>query len=86
MTRSNKLSVCSRRAGPYKIRSKIGRLLHARYSSMVEEAVPNELRSLVVQLLAIEARKHHSAARVIEVLQLAVAPIGRNYNGTDRRS
>jgi hypothetical protein len=86
MTRSSKLSVRSRRAGPYNIQSKIGRLLHAHYSSMVEEAVPSELRSFVAQLLAIEARKHHSTARAIEVLQLAAAPIGRNSNGTDRRS
>jgi hypothetical protein len=86
MTRSSKISVRSRRVGPYKIQSKIGRLLHAHYSSMVEESVPSELRSLVAQLLAIEARKHHSTARAIEVLQLAAAPIGRNSNGTDRRS
>ena len=86
MTRLSKLSVRSRRAGVYKIESKIGRLLHAHYSSMVEEAVPSELRSLVAQLLAIEARKHHSTARAIEVLQLAAVPIGRNSNGTDRRS
>jgi hypothetical protein len=86
MTRSSKLSVRNRRAGPYKIRSKIGRLLHAHYSSMAEESVPSELRSLVVQLLAVEARKHHSTAAAIEVLQLAAAPIGRNSNGTDWRS
>jgi len=86
MTRSSKLSIRSRRPGSCKIQSKVGRLLHAHYSSMAEEAVPSELRSLVVQLLAIEARKHHSTARAIEVLQLAGAPIGRNSNGTDRRS
>ena len=86
MTRSSKLPVRSRRASPCEIQSKVGRLLLAHYSSMVEEAVPSELRSLVVQLLAIEARKHHSTARAIEVLQLAGAPIGRNSNGTDRRS
>ena len=86
MTRSSKVSVRSRPTGPCKIQSKVGRLLHAHYSSMVEEAVPSELRSLVVHLLAIEARKHHSTARAIEVLQLAAAPIGRNSNGTDRRS
>jgi hypothetical protein len=84
MTRSSKLSVRSR--CPNKIQSKIGRLLHGHYSSMVEEAVPSELRSFVAQLLAIEARKHHSTARVIEVLQLAAAPIGRNSDRTDRRS
>jgi len=83
MTRSSKLS---RRAGPYRIQSKIGRRLHAHYSSMVEEPLSSVLRNFVVQLLAIEARKHHSAARAIEVVQLAAAPIGRNSNGTDRRS
>jgi hypothetical protein len=86
MTRSSKLSVRSRRASPCKIQNKIGRLVHAHYSLMAEEPVPSELRSLVVQLLAIEARKLHSTARAIEVLQLAAAPIGRNSNGTDRRS
>jgi hypothetical protein len=86
MTRASKLSVRSRRAGPCKIQNNIGRLLHAHYSSMAEEAVPSELRSLVVRLLAIEARKHHSTARAIEVLQLAAAPIGRNSNGTGRLS
>ena len=86
MTRSSKLSVHRRRAGRYENQSDIGRLLHAHDSSMVDEAVPSELRSLVVQLLAIEARKHHSTARAIEVLQLAAAPIGRNSNGTGRRS
>jgi hypothetical protein len=86
MTRSSKLSVRSRRAGSYKIQSKIGRLLHAHYSSMVEEPLSSVLRSFVVQLLAIEARKHHSTARAIEVLQLTAAPIGRNSNRTDRLS
>jgi hypothetical protein len=86
MTRSSKLSVRSRRAGPCKIQSKIGRLLYAHYSSVAKEAVPSELRSLVVQLLAIEARKHHPTARAIDIVQLAAAPIGRNANGTDRRS
>jgi hypothetical protein len=86
MTRSSKLSIRSRRAGPYKIQSKIDCRLGAHYSSMVEEPVPSELKSLVVQLLAIEARKHRSTARAIEVLQLAAAPIGRSSNGTDRRS
>jgi hypothetical protein len=86
MTRSSKLSVRSRRARPCKIQSKIGRLLHAHYSSVAKEAVPSELRSFVVQLLAIEARKHHSTATAIEVLQLAAAPIGRNTNGTGRLS
>jgi hypothetical protein len=86
MTRSSKLSVRSRRAGSRKIQNKIGRLLHGHYSSMAEEPVPSELRSLVVQLLAVEARKHHSTARAIEVLQLAAAPIGRNSNGTGRLS
>jgi hypothetical protein len=86
MTRSSKLSVRSRRASPYKIQSKIGRLLHAHYSSMVEKPLSSALRSVVVQLVAIEARKHHSAARAIEVVQSAAAPIGRSSNGTDRRS
>ena len=86
MTRSSKLSVRRRRAGPRKIQSKIGRLLPAHHSSMVEEPLSSVLRSFVVQLLAIEARKHHSTARAIEVLRLAAAPIGRNSNGTDRRS
>jgi hypothetical protein len=85
MTRSSKLSIRSRRASSYKIQSKIGRLLHAHYSSMMDKSVPGELRSFIVQLLAIEARKHHSTARAIEVLQLAAAPIGRNSNETDRR-
>jgi hypothetical protein len=86
MTRSSELLVHSRRAGPRKIQNRFGRLLHAHYSSMAEEAVPSELRSLVVQLLAIEAQKHHSTARAIEVLQLAAAPIGRNSNGMGRLS
>jgi hypothetical protein len=86
MTRSSKLSTRSRRDSACKIQSKIGRLLHAHYSSMLEEAVPSELKSFVVQLLAMEARKHHSTARAIEVLQLTAAPIGRNPNGTSRRS
>src|SRR3954469_22243046 len=84
MTRSSKLSIRSRFANPHKMQSKVGRLLHAYYSSMLEQPVPGELRRLVVQLLAIEARKHHSAERAIEVLQLASAPILRNSNRTDR--
>ena len=84
MTRSGKLSVRSRCANAHKMQSKVDRLLHAYYSSMLEQPVPGELRSLVVQLLAIEARKHPAAERAIEVLQLATAPIGRNSNRTDR--
>jgi hypothetical protein len=80
MTRSGKLAPRSRRAGCYETQSKIGRLLHAHYSSMLEEPVPAELRSLVAQLLAIEAGKHQSTARAIEVLQLVAAPIRRNSN------
>jgi hypothetical protein len=86
MARSSKLSVRSWRAGPYKIQSKIDRLLHAHYSSIVEEPLSSVLRSFVVRLSAIEARKHRSPARVMDVLQLTAAPIGRNSNGTDRRS
>jgi len=86
MTRSSKLSIRSRRAGPYKIQSKIDCRLGAHYSSMVEEPLSSVLRNFVVQLLAIEARKHHSTARAIEVLQLAAAPIGENSNGTGRLS
>ena len=84
MTRSSKLSVRSQCAKAHKMQSKVGRLLHAYYSSMLEQTVPDELRRFVVQLLAIEARKHRSTERAIEVLQLAAAPIGRNSNRTDR--
>jgi hypothetical protein len=84
MTRSTKLTVRSSCTSAHNMRSKVGRLLHAYYSSMLEQPVPGELRRLVVQLLAIEARKHHSAERAIEVLQLASAPILRNSNRTDR--
>jgi hypothetical protein len=86
MTRLNELSVRSRCANAHKMQSKVGRLLQAYYSSMLEQPVPGELRSLVAQLLAIEARKHHSTERAIEVLQLAAVPIGRNSNRTDWRS
>jgi hypothetical protein len=85
MTESNKLPVRRRCANAHKMQSKVGRLVHAHYSSMLEQPVPGELRSLLVQLLAIEARKHHSTERAIEVLQLAAAPIGRNSNSPDRR-
>jgi hypothetical protein len=84
MTRSRELSVRSRRTSARKIQSKIGRLLRAHYSSMVEEAVPSELRTFVARLLATEAGKYHSTERAIEVLQLAAAPIGRNSDRTDR--
>jgi hypothetical protein len=84
MTRSSKLSGRSRCANAHNMQSKAGRLLHAYYSSMLEQTAPGELSRLVVQLLAIEARKHDSTERAIEVLQLAAAPIGRNSNRTDR--
>jgi hypothetical protein len=84
MTRSSKLSVRSRCANAHNMQRKVGRLVHAYYSSILEQPVPGELRSLIVQLLAIEARKYHSTERAIEVLQPAAAPIGRNSNPTDR--
>jgi hypothetical protein len=84
MTRSSKLSVRSRCGNVQKTQTKVGRLLHAYYSSMLEQPVPSELTSLVVQLLAIEARNDHSTEGAIEVLQLAAAPIGRTSNPTDR--
>jgi hypothetical protein len=83
MPRSSKLSVRNRCTNAHKAQSKVGRLLQAYYSSILEQPVPGELRRLVVQLLAIEARKHHSTERAIEVLQLAAAPIGRNSKRTD---
>jgi hypothetical protein len=83
MARSSKLLARSRCANVHKTQCEIGRLLRAYYSSMLKRPVPGELRSLVVQLLAIEARKHHSTERAIEVLQLAAAPIGRNSKRTD---
>lgn len=84
MTRSGKLSVRNRCANARNTQSKVGRLLHAYYSSMLEQPASGELRRLVVQLLAIEARKHHSTERALEVLQLAAAPIERNSDRTDR--
>ncbi len=86
MTRSSKLSVRNRCANVHKAQSKVDRLLQAYYSSILGQSVPSELRSLVVQLLAIEASKHHSTERAIEVLQLAAAPIGRDFKGADRLS
>jgi hypothetical protein len=67
MTRPSKLSICIGRASPRQVQSKIRRLLRAHYSSILEAPVPSELRGFVVQLLAIEAPKHHSTARAIEV-------------------
>jgi hypothetical protein len=84
MTRSSKLSVRRRCANAHKMQSKVGRLVHAYYSSLLEQSVPGELRRLVVQLLAVETRKHHSTEQAMEVLQLAAAPIERNSNPTDR--
>ena len=86
MTRSSKLSVRSRCTHAHKMLSKVDRLLHAYYSSLLEQPVLGELRSLVVQLLAVEARKQHSTERAIEVLQLHAAPIGRSSDQTERRS
>ena len=80
MTRSSKLSVRSRCGNVQKTQTKVGRLLHAYYSSILEQPLPSELRSLVVELLAIEAHKDRSTDRAMEGLQLATAPIGRNSN------
>jgi hypothetical protein len=82
MVRSSKLSIGS----PYKIQNKIGRLLQAYYSSMLEQPVPSELKSLVVQLLAIETREPRSTAQATEMLQLAVAPVGQHPNRKIRSS
>jgi hypothetical protein len=82
-TMTSKLSVRGRCAKLHKLQSKVGRLLHAYYSSLLEQPVPGELRSLVVQLSSIEAGNHHWTKRGIEVSQLFAAPIGRNSNGTD---
>ena len=49
MARSSKLSIGSRRAGPCKIQNKIGRLLQAHYSSLLEQPVPSD--SLRQQIL-----------------------------------
>jgi hypothetical protein len=83
---AGRLQIRSRCDRTRKLRSNIGRLLHAYYSSLLDEPVPNELRSFVVQNLATEAGKSHSTARAIEVLQLAAAPIGRKSNRADRPS
>jgi hypothetical protein len=68
------------------MQSKVDRLLQAYYSSILEQPVPGELGSLVAHLLPIESRKHHSTKRANEVLQLAEAPIGRNFNRTEQPS
>jgi hypothetical protein len=86
MRRSSKLSVRSRCANAHKMQSKVGRLLQAYYSSILEQPVPGELGSLVVQLLPIESRKHHSTEGANEDLQLTEAPTGRNSNRTERSS
>jgi hypothetical protein len=86
MTRSSKLSIRGIGASHYQTKSRIGRLIQAYRLSLLEESVPSELRNLIGHLLAIEARKSHSTARAIEVLQVAAAPVGSNSNRTDGQS
>ncbi len=52
-------------------RSAIGRRVPAGYLPTVREPLPEELRDLVVQLVAFEAYKRQSGARPAETLQLA---------------
>ena len=77
MTVSTKASGRDWRARRHEGRTGIARLLHAHYSSMLEEPVPSEIKSLITQLLAIEARKRASTARAVEVLQLAMSAPAR---------
>src|SRR3954462_7705011 len=75
---TSNLSVRSRCTKVHKMQSKVGRLLHAYYLSLLEQPVPGEFRSLLLQLSAIEAGNHPSTERAIDELQLPAAPIGRN--------
>ena len=63
----------SDRAAPrHRARSAITRPLQAHYSSARDERLPSELKTLVAQCLAIEARKHGSTEQAVEALQLAI--------------
>ena len=71
MTISTKTSVRDRGLPRHRARSSIARLLHAHYSLVLDEPMPSEIKNLVAQCLAIEARKDGSTEWAIEVLQIA---------------
>jgi hypothetical protein len=55
----------------------IGRRLHADYLPTLAQPLPSELKDLVAQLVALEFGKRGSTQRSVEVLQSAIAPLGR---------
>jgi hypothetical protein len=55
----------------------IGRRLHADYLPTLAQPLPSELKDLVAQLVALEFGKRGSTQRPVEVLQSAIAPLGR---------
>jgi hypothetical protein len=55
----------------------IGRRLHADYLPTLAQPLPSELKDLVAQLVALEFGKRGSTQRAVEVLQPAIARLGR---------
>jgi hypothetical protein len=58
----------------------IGRRLHADYLPTLAQPLPGELKDLVAQLVALEFGKRGSTQRPVEVLQSAIAPLGRQQS------
>jgi hypothetical protein len=68
MPKSIPASVRERHAGMREARAAIGRLLHAEYVPMLTQPLPSELKRLIAQLVAREARGEKSSEHAVEVL------------------
>jgi hypothetical protein len=73
MPKSIPVSARERRAQLHEARRAIGRLLQAEYVPMLTEPLPNELKHLIAQLVAHEARSEGSGEHSLEALSSIIA-------------
>jgi hypothetical protein len=68
MPKSIPVSAQERHARMCEARAAIGRLLHAEYVPMLTEPLPSELKHLIAQLVAREARREGPGDHSLEAL------------------
>jgi hypothetical protein len=62
-----------RHARIHEARAAIGRLLHVEYVPMLTEPLPRELKHLIAQLVAREARREEAGEHAFEALSYFIA-------------
>jgi hypothetical protein len=77
MTRANKNLILDRGTRDHGARAAAGSRLHDHYAAVLAEPLPADIKDLVAQLVALDAREEKANKRSLELLQLAASMPGQ---------